>query len=301
MRRTVRAQGRVAICASAALMWVPYVQAPHAPVFSTRVDLVAVDVVVTRPDGRPVTNLHASDFQVLDQGLPQSAELIDASSIPLDLSLVLDTSGSTRNEGKHFWATIRTLAALLRPDDRIGLVTFGRTVHQMFALKPATARIAEQPLWGGAGSPLIDALFDAIATPVQKGRRHVILAMTDGGDIGSVLGPDQLTAAAARSDAVMYVGLARHPDFRGIPFMAPALDRAVKDICMSSGGAVLNSSGDDVVETFRRMVALLDHTYLLTYAPKNVPPEGWHTITVKVTKPGGDKYTVRARRGYFGG
>ena len=39
--------------------------------------------------------------------------------------------------------------------------------------------------------------------------------------------------------------------------------------------------------------------HLVRYQPAGVAPGGWHSITVRVTRPG--QYAVEARRGYFGG
>jgi hypothetical protein len=47
-----------------------------------------------------------------------------------------------------------------------------------------------------------------------------------------------------------------------------------------------------VFEDFRRR-------YVLYHRPSSVKPEGWHEITVRISRPG--SYTIRARRGYFGG
>jgi hypothetical protein len=39
-------------------------------------------------------------------------------------------------------------------------------------------------------------------------------------------------------------------------------------------------------------------SYVLQYVPRNVPPDGWHDITVSVKGHG--KYDIRARKGYMG-
>jgi hypothetical protein len=56
---------------------------------------------------------------------------------------------------------------------------------------------------------------------------------------------------------------------------------------------------ESIAAFFESILANFRQRYVLRYQPRGVPPDGWHTITVKVTKPG--KYDVQARRGYFGG
>ena len=73
--------------------------APQAspPTFAVDVESVYVDVFVT--DGnRPVVGLTEADFEVRDNGVRQRAELVSVESLPLAVSLVLDTSGSVAGE-----------------------------------------------------------------------------------------------------------------------------------------------------------------------------------------------------------
>jgi hypothetical protein len=44
-----------------------------------------------------------------------------------------------------------------------------------------------------------------------------------------------------------------------------------------------------------KIVAEFKTRYVLTYAPQNVPPTGWHPLEVRLKNKKGD---VRARRGY---
>ncbi|MEO6223673.1 MAG: VWA domain-containing protein [Vicinamibacterales bacterium] len=52
----------------------PPPQTPQRPVFTTRIDTVSVDVIVTDKDGRPVTDLTKADFQIQENKKPQTIE-----------------------------------------------------------------------------------------------------------------------------------------------------------------------------------------------------------------------------------
>jgi VWFA-related protein len=49
-------------------------QNPQRPVFTTRIDTVSVDVIVTDRQGRPVTDLTAADFEIQENKKPQSID-----------------------------------------------------------------------------------------------------------------------------------------------------------------------------------------------------------------------------------
>ena len=56
--------------------------AAQPPTFSTRVDGVRLDVLVTS-SGRPLVGLQAADFEVRDQGVPQQVTLVSQADVPL--------------------------------------------------------------------------------------------------------------------------------------------------------------------------------------------------------------------------
>src|SRR4051794_38816142 len=69
----------------------------QAPTFSTIIEAVRVDVLVTE-DGRLVPGLRPSDFEVLDNGVPQTVDLASFEEIPLNVVLALDMSSSLDTE-----------------------------------------------------------------------------------------------------------------------------------------------------------------------------------------------------------
>src|SRR5919109_1134239 len=70
--------------------------------FRAGVDLVHFTVVVTDRQGSPITGLKIEDFEVIEEGKPQTisyfaegdADPGDVLALPLHLGLALDTSGS---------------------------------------------------------------------------------------------------------------------------------------------------------------------------------------------------------------
>ena len=62
-------------------------------------------------------------------------------------------------------------------------------------------------------------------------------------------------------------------------------------------GASPHGQGQET--SFTQIVADFRASYVLRYTPKGVDRGGWHTLAVRVTRPGA--FNVRARAGYTGG
>jgi hypothetical protein len=80
-------------------------------VFRSRVDAVSVDVSV-RWGGKPVGGLTAKDFALLDNGVRQQIEVVDTEAVPLDVSLIIDISGSTATLVGQLTDDMRRIAEL---------------------------------------------------------------------------------------------------------------------------------------------------------------------------------------------
>ena len=70
---------------------------PQQPQFSTQIEHVRVDVLVSNR-GRPVTGLRPADFEILDNGVPQRVEFASFDEIPLNVIIVLDASESVAGD-----------------------------------------------------------------------------------------------------------------------------------------------------------------------------------------------------------
>ena len=64
------------------------------PVFRGGTEVVSVDVTV-RSNGQAVDGLRAGDFVVRDNNVVQQVEAVDASAMPLDVTILADASGGS--------------------------------------------------------------------------------------------------------------------------------------------------------------------------------------------------------------
>ncbi len=169
-----------------------------------RVDtqLVSVPAVVTDGAGHPLSGLRPENFRLIEDGQPQTIANFGTTETPFEIALLLDTSGSTRDDVALIRAAANSFITALRPGDRVGVVAFNtaQTVAAPIAavevLTPLTSdrealKTAIENLGASQGTPYYDAL-ERIADSVfrdppseeVRGRRAVV-ALTDGVDSSS--------------------------------------------------------------------------------------------------------------------
>ena len=169
-----------------------------------RVDtqLVSVPAVVTDSSGHPLSGLRPENFRLIEDGQPQAIANFGTTETPFEIALLLDTSGSTRDDVALIRAAANSFIAALRPGDRVGVLAFNtaRTVAEPIAavevLTPLTEnretlKTAIENLGASQGTPYYDAL-ERIADSIfrdppreeLRGRRAVV-ALTDGVDSSS--------------------------------------------------------------------------------------------------------------------
>jgi VWFA-related protein len=169
-----------------------------------RVDtqLVSVPAVVTDSAGHPLSGLRPENFRIIEDGQPQTIANFGTTETPFEIALLLDTSGSTRDDVALIRAAANSFIAALRPGDRVGVVAFNmaRTVAEPIAavevLTPLTGdrealKTAIDNLGASQGTPYYDALeriadniFREPPSEELRGRRAVV-ALTDGVDSSS--------------------------------------------------------------------------------------------------------------------
>ncbi|HSL24136.1 MAG TPA: VWA domain-containing protein [Vicinamibacterales bacterium] len=262
---------------------------PPAQKFSSRVEAVRVDVLVTQK-GKPVLGLKPPDFEVLDNGVPQQVDLASFEQIPLNVVLVLDMSDSVEGERlDHLRSAGRALLERLEPADRAGLITFGHAVMLRSELTGDIGRLrsaldsATTPL--GLTS-LIDACYAGIALGESDIGRALVVVFSDGVDTLSFLSADDVIQIARRSDAVVY----------GASVRGENRAEFLRDLSDTTGGDLFQvDSTHDLGQTFLAILHEFRHRYLVSYSPRDVSNDGWHRLEVRVNRR---NVTVKARPGY---
>ena len=94
-----------------------------------RVDtqLVSVPAVVTDSAGRPLSGLKPENFRLIEDGQPQTITNFGTTDTPFEIALLLDTSGSTRDDVALIRAAANSFIEALRPGDRVGVVAFNQS------------------------------------------------------------------------------------------------------------------------------------------------------------------------------
>ena len=167
------------------------------PGFKVRSLLVNTPVTVRNASGQMVHNLQASDFQILDNGVPQKITHFDLGGDPISLVVVVETSSristilpEIRRSGILISQTVMGLtgeAAVIGFDSRINkLQNFDDSTER---LENTLSTLQE----GDDGSRLFDAMSKGIemlkerpeASATDLGKRRVMLVVSEAHDSGS--------------------------------------------------------------------------------------------------------------------
>jgi VWFA-related protein len=272
--------------------------------FRSATELVSVDVLVT--NGRvPVAGLTAADFELTDNGAPQTVEQIYVEQLPVNVVMVLDSSGSVLGERlRALQAGATAVIDRLRPRDRAALMTFshGLDLRAELTGDVAALRRSVDALAAKGSTALRDAAFAALALRPADATRTLVLLFSDGLDTSSLLSEDGVLEVARRSDAIVYaIGIReRSPGIRPggrTRTPPPTDDRFLERLSRETGGRLLHAEENrDIERTFARVLDEFNSRYVLGYAPRGVAGRGWHRLEVRLKKGSG---TVLARRGYF--
>jgi Ca-activated chloride channel family protein len=169
-----------------------------------RVDtqLVSVPAVVTDSAGRPLSGLKPENFRIVEDGQPQTIANFGTTDTPFEIALLLDTSGSTRDDVALIRSAANSFIEALRPGDRVAIVAFNQaqTVADPIATVEVLTQLTQdhealrgamENLGASQGTPYYDALervADSIFRDPPKddlrGRRAIV-ALTDGVDSSS--------------------------------------------------------------------------------------------------------------------
>jgi Ca-activated chloride channel homolog len=275
-----------------------------APTFSVKVNLVRLLTSVRDRDGAIMTTLSREDFQVIDNGIPQDIAVFERNtSVPLSVSILIDTSGSTRGD-LHFEvdSVTKFLHALVRdgnPSDTFALYSFNWQVRMEteYGRNARRAESALRALKGEGGTSLYDAIYLASDELATREGRHVMVVVTDGGDTTSYKKFADALRSAQLADAVIYpIVVVPIPNDAG---RNTGGEHALDTLAADTGGRIFYPAGfDQLDQTFDDILRELRTQYLLGFYPKSSlqKPRQYHRIQIVMRDKG---LRVAARSGYY--
>ncbi len=265
-------------------------------------------VTVSSSDGAPLPGLERDDFRVRDDGQPQQLVTFERGDVPITAVLLLDSSLSMRGPrlgaalagARAFVSGMTPLdeaSVFLISDQVIQRTPFGHGADELLAgLSGAIAR---------GGSAINDHLYLALTELERRQGRRVVVLLSDGVDLDSLLTAGQLDPAFGRSPVLLYwirLGadqgrVRRRSVWRDFDEHAVELT-ALAGLVERSGGRIFDLPDIAQAERiFREVLHELRSQYVLGYYPRNPRHDGaWREIEVTVDRKGADP---RAREGYF--
>ena len=264
-------------------------QSPAA--FSSTVEAVRVDVLVT-DNGRAILGLGPSDFELLDNGVPQQVELVSFDQIPLNVILALDMSDSVAGERlDQLRGAGAGLLAALKGEDQAALVTFSHAVQLGAKLTSnvADVRDALGAAQGTGMTALVDGTYAGIMVGESDAGRGLLIVFSDGVDTASWLRADAVLDTAKRADVVVY----------GVSVVSRLKPEFLREMTSVTGGRLFEiEKTANIAATFLGILDEFRHRYLVSYTPTGVAKDGWHKLDVRVKSR---RATIKARPGYLAG
>jgi hypothetical protein len=267
------------------------------PVFRETVGGVSVSVSVYQGD-KSVSGLKAADFELLDNGVPQTISAFSVETQPIDVTLLLDLSRSVIGRRlERLKVGVGEMADLLRKEDRLRLISVQHELRLVFPFQPGGTKPNVDKVTAFGGTALFDGLAAAMMRPSELDRRQFIVAYSDGIDTISFLDLDAVREIAGGTDAVVQILVPIAFDGRGRPQGSIPQAVQINELAARTGGKLFwVDFAAPVGMAFKQAVADFRTSYVLRFMPTGVSKDGWHELTVRV-KSG--TYEVRARKGYM--
>lgn len=301
-RRLQRLAG-VSVCLAALGGWALGAAAQDR-VFRSGTDTVLLNVTVSAGGHQLVGGLEQRDFQVLEDGQPQTIRVFEREQQPIDLSILLDTSTSMENKLHTAQEAAIGFIGRLGPDDRAQVIDFDSraVMRQTFTGDRAALEAAIRETRADGSTSLYNAIAVAIneqqreqARMGDETRRHAMIVLSDGADTSSLYAYEDVLDLARHAWVTIYsIGMRSHAPsdgFREAEFV-------LRTVSQETGGrAFFIEDVSELPGVYQQIADELENQYTIGYTSTNtVRDRGWRRIDVRVARPG---TVARTRTGYY--
>ena len=262
-------------------------------------DSVPVYVTVTDADKRLVPDLVLEDFDILDNGKPQTINVFENKPTPITTVVMIDTSGSmTASLGLVKDGAEQFLLRLL-PMDKAQVGEFSDKIKfhpgNFIDDRDRLVYLLKNELDFGYPTRLYDAVDESLERLEPMEGRKVVLVFTDGDDTSSKVGLGKVMDRARVKDVMVYAIGLENEYFNGQQKVKSSPDRGLRKLAEDTGGGFfLLKKTTDLGDTFTRVAQELHSQYVLGFSPEALDGR-IHKLDVRVKKAG---MNARARKTY---
>jgi Ca-activated chloride channel family protein len=272
--------------------------AQQPPTFKAGTQVVSIFATVTDSQKRLVSNLTQEDFSILDNDKPQPVIYFDNSIHPINVVVMLDTSGSMTLTIDLLKRAAEQFLIRLLPDDKARVGAFNDKIQ--FNAKWSNNRdqlITDvKDLDYGNGTRLWDAVGASLDELKGIDGRKVILVFTDGDDTESRTRLGTVIDRARAEEVMIYAIGLESIYFNGQQKVRTRPDGGLRKIADETGGGYFElTKASELAPTFTKVAQELHSQYVIGFAPTQLDNKV-HKLAVKMKQPG---MTAQARRSYL--
>ena len=293
-------------------------QGQQADSFKAEVNLVNITAVVHSADGKLLTNLNKDDFEVIEDGVPQTVRFFARETeLPLSLGLISDVSGSQDKFLKRHNQDVETfLGTVLRASDHVFAVCFGnhlRLVSDGTSSASAVVDGLERFRRGSdrfpeigpkedrdLGTALYDAIYYSIVEKLKGAgqSRRALLVFSDGEENSSEHDLLDAIEAAQNTDTLVYCIRYTQKEHGKFTARNRYGIRVMQHMSSLTGAADFDALATDLPSVFAQIGNELRAMYQIGYVPSSDHGHdgSFRKLTVRCKGPGA---IVRAKSGYY--
>ena len=300
-------------------------------VFRVNVDMVQLNVAVIDRKGNYVTGLHPSDFEIVEDTIPQKLATFEEgnqgpislvnpsqqgttpsasgvsdpktatsaspqiSSAGANVFILFDTSNYMYRGFVYAQDAISDFVRSLDGTAKIAFYSYSRDVARDALLTADRSQVLRgvRSTVAGADAALYNALLLVLRDAGQYTGRKVIVAFSNGPDNASMVPPEGVGELAQSEGIPIYMISTR--EAKQDPVSTAVFER----ISASTGGQVYFAKNwNEQQQAFASVREDLSHLYALSYYPQPNPNRGWRTINVKLMGEKLKNFRIRTRNGY---
>lgn len=258
--------------------------------------LINVPVIATDKSGRNIAGLKKENFSIFQDGEKQNIEFFADTETPMNVAIVIDTSGSTTSILGDIKDAAHDFIKIFGSEDKGMIVSFDHKINVINKLtsdqNELRKAISYASIADEGGSRMYDALYQIVTKDFASIRgRKAIIVLTDG-DVEGKTSREKLLDILIESDSLVY------PIFfqtrRILPLKVKTITMQqllnippvdfLNTIALATGGRVYAADASNFKGAFQSIAEELKKQYLVGFYSKDSEGGKSNNISVKVDR-----------------